>query len=289
LIRQYVDPDKLFHWLSEVKRVSTYNRGIIAMDMQTVAYQKVESNPRASRRRGGACMRMVTYRAFPQPTVSLHSRTTYLGYIGELDLLLAHKLIELAADMIGDGLSVDDFAFRWKVEVAQVHGFKSLAFIFATGQDKYMRMREWPEGKRIRLAEGRVITLGSIDDHPTWKIVRSWWKRIHGQDKALLPYSANKYGAEKRIRRRYHSQMGIDQTPFLNGENPYVPLSTPIGEITLDRMLYKTPESRAVIRKAKKEKSEKLVTDLFDDDDLDWLPGSEDFADMEEDEVEDVH
>jgi hypothetical protein len=49
-------------------------------------------------------------------------------------------------------------------------------------------------------------------------------------------------------------------------------------------MLYKTPESRAVVRKMKKEKSEKLVTDLFDNDD--WLPGSEDFEPLTEEEAQ---
>lgn len=270
LIRQYVDPERLFKWLEDIKGISTYNRGITAMDMNPVKHQVVESNARANRRKHGGCLRMITYRAFPQPTVSLYSRTTYLGYIGELDLLLGHKLVAMAADMIGEGLQVSDFAFRWHIEVAQVHGFKSLAYIFATNQDKFMRVKSWPEGKRIRVPEGRVLTLGPESDYPTWKIVRSWWKRINRQDQREMPYDDNRYGAEKRIRRRYHAQQGVDQTPFLNGHKAYEPLTTPMEEITLDRMLYKTPESRAVVRKMKREKSEALVKAIFEEND-DWV------------------
>jgi hypothetical protein len=160
-----------------------------------------------------------------------------------------------------------------------------MSYLFASGQDKFMRVKEWPVGKIIRHpVDGKQYELPELDELPTWKLVRNWWKRLHKQDLEGKPYEEMRYGAEKRIRRRYHSQQGVDQTPYLNGIKPYVPLSTQIGEITLDRMLYKTPESRAVVRKMKKEKSEKLVTDLFDNDD--WLPGSEDFEPLTEEEAQ---
>jgi hypothetical protein len=41
-------------------------------------------------------------------------------------------------------------------------------------------------------------------------------------------------------------------------------------DITLNRMLYKTPESRAVVKKMKKEKSEALVRAIFEEND-DWV------------------
>ncbi len=269
LVRQYVDPERLFKWLESVKEISTYNRGITAMDMQSVQHTVVESNRRASRRKHGGCMRMVTYRAFPKPTVSLYSRTSYLGYIGGLDMLLGHKLIEQAADMIGEGLKVSDFQFRWHIEVAQVHGFKSLAYMFSSDQDKFMRVSEekWPVGRTFR---GREIL--PLDSYPTWKLIRYWWKRIQKQDRDGKLYEDMKYGAEKRIRRRYHAQTGVDQTPYLGDyEKVYGILSTPIELITLDRMLYKTPESRAVLRKQRLEKAAKLVDTLFADGNDDWL------------------
>jgi hypothetical protein len=266
LCNQYVDPERLFKWLERVKEVSTYTRGIVAMDMNPVKHQVVESNRRASRRKGGGCMRMIVYRAFPQPTVSLYSRTSYLGYIGALDLLLAHKLVEQAADMIGEGLKVKDFAFRWHLDTAQFHSFKSMAYVFTTGQEPFMRVPEdkWPTGKRYR---GRTIL--PLEAYPGWQSVRYWYKRIKKQDRDGKLYSEMKYGAEKRIRRRYHAQMGIDQSRFLNGEKPYTPLSTPVELITLDKMLYRTPESRAILRKKRLENAQKVISKLEASDD--WL------------------
>jgi hypothetical protein len=274
LCRQYVDPDRLFTWLERVKEVSTYNRGIVAMDMNTVKHQVVTSNARASRRKGGACMRMVTYRAFPQPTVTLFSRTSYLGYIGGLDMLLGYKLIETACDMIGDGLKPEEFEFVWMCDTWQFHGFKSMAYIIASGQEPLMKIsdKKWASwvGKVFDI-NGVARELKPIDQMPTWKLIRYWYKRIAKQDAEGKLYSEMKYGAEKRIRRRFHAATGVDQGLYLNGEKEYAPLTTPIELITLDRMLYQTPESRAVIRKQKLEKADKLIHQLFDDEGLDIL------------------
>lgn len=285
LTNQYVDPEKLFIWLEKVKEISTYNRGITAMDMQAVKHQVVKSNRRASRRKHGGCMRMITYRAFPQPTVTLFSRTSYLGYIGGLDMLLAHKLIELACDMIGaEGLHPRDFQFRWVCDTWQFHGFKSIAYLFSTGQQAFMSMSEkkWSSlvGKSFR---GHRIY--PLEEMPTWRLIRYWWARIQKQDDEEKPYALMRYGAEKRIRRRFHAQTGVDQTPYLVGgeddrgwhgeENEYKPLSTPMEMITLDRMLYKTPESRAILRKQRLEKAQKFAEDLEDmlfSDDADFAP-----------------
>lgn len=275
LCRQYVDPDRLFQWLENVKEISTYNRGITAMDMNPVKRQVVKSNKRASRRKHGGCMRMVTYRAFPQPTVTLFSRTSYLGYIGGLDMLLGYKLIEQACDMIGDGLHPNQFQFVWMCDTWQFHGFKSMAYIFASGQDKFMRIsdKKWDSlvGRTFEV-NGVEREIKPIEELPTWKLIRYWWKRINRQDQEGKLYQDMKYGAEKRIRRRFHAQTGVDQEPYLgDSEKEYGILDTPIDLITLDRMLYSTPESRAVIRKQKLAKAQQLIETLFDDDEADIL------------------
>jgi len=272
LCNQYVNPERLFDWLEKIKDVSTYNRGIVAMDMNPVAHTVVKSNIRASRRKHGGCMRMITYRAYPQPTVTLFSRTSYLGYIGGLDLLLAHKLIEQACDMIGDGLHPSQFQFRWVCDTWQFHGFKSLAYLFATGQDKFMRLSDkaWARhvGDEFNI-HGVRRTMLPLEEMPTWRLIRYWWARIAKQDREGKLYEDMKYGAEKRIRRRYHAHAGVDQTPYLGNEREYKPLSTPIELVTLDKMIYSTPESRAKVRKQKVEKVKALVERLSEDDS--WL------------------
>jgi hypothetical protein len=267
LLRQYVDPEKLFKWLESVKRISTYNRGITALDFNVVRPTVVESNARANRRKEGACLRMITYRAFPQPTVSLYSRTSYLGYIAALDLMLGHKLAQMAADMIGDGLKPNDIAFRWHVDVGQFHGFKSMAFIFHSKQDKYMRMKEWPEGDYVTIPGVGSFQIGPEENYKGWKIVRSWWKRIKRLDQEGRLYSGQKYGAEIRIRRRYHAMMGIDDFTDEKFKSTRLP-DIPMDMVNLDMMTYSTPESRAIIRRKKKQRAEQLVKELFSDDEL---------------------
>lgn len=268
LIRQYVNPVWLFTFLEGVKELSTYGRGIVAMDMQRVEPTFVESNARANRRKRGSCMRFMTYRAFPYPTITLYSRTSYIGYVGALDLLLAHKIVELAADMIGEGLKVSDFQFRWHVEAVQWHGFKSMAYIFAAGLEDYVE-GEWPKGKIItHPVTGERYRIKDEALYPSWKITRSWYQRIQRLDREGILYQDMKYGAEKRVRRRLHAQTGVDQDPFLGDENEYKPLDLPIDQVTLDRMIYKTPESRAIVKRKKKEKAEALVNEIFADDDI---------------------
>ena len=267
LIRQYVEPEWLFKFLDGVKEVSTYGRGIIAMDMKRVEPTVVESNKRANRRKRGSCMRFMTYRAFPYPTISLYSRTSYIGYIGSLDLLLAHKIVELAADMIGEGLKVEDFRFRWHIEAAQWHGFKSMAYIYAAGLEGYLK--KWPKGKIIEHpATGEKFKVKDIETYPSWKITKSWWDRIKRLDKEGVLYEDMKYGAEKRVRRRLHAQTGRKIDRFIGSENPHEVLDLPIEQVTLDRMIYKTPESRAIMKRKKREKAEALIGALFSDDEV---------------------
>jgi hypothetical protein len=268
LIRQYVNPIWLFTFLDGVKELSTYGRGIVALDMNRVEPTIVAANARANRRKRGGCMRFLTYRAFPYPTISLYSRTSYLGYIGSLDLLLAHKITELAADMIGDGLKVDDFHFRWHVEAVQLHMFKAMAYIFSAGLEDYLT-KKWPTGRVIvHPVTGRKMKLKEEKEYPSWYGMRKWYERIQRLDAEGLLYEDMKYGAEKRVRRRLHAAIGVDQEPFLGSEKEYSPLDLPIEQVTLDRMTYKTPESRAVIRRHKREKAEALINELFSDDEL---------------------
>lgn len=214
MVRQYVNPTLLETWLEGCARIGTKGRGVNAMDMLGVKATVVQSNSRASRRKWGGCMRMVTYRAFPTPTISLFSRTSYLGYIGGLDLLVAHKLAGLVGDLID--VPVEDFAFNWHCDVWQFHGFKSMSYIFDTGQDKYLR------GDRPKLEA----------KYPTWKLVRGWYQRLVRKDEEGQTYAEMSYSAERRIRRRMHAVLG--EKRFGDPKNkPSDPLDVPIETLDL--------------------------------------------------------
>lgn len=226
LIRQYVDPQALMTFLDRIKSIGHKGRGIVAMDMRGVKATVVDDNPRANRRKFGGCMRMLVYRNFPSPTLSLYSRTSYLGYIGGLDMMLAHKIAEQIA--IIKSLKLDDIRFRWHCEMWQFHGFKSLSYILTSSEEN---------AATLQMSDRKFIkTVGPLEDYPTWKLVRSWWKRIKRHDEQGLTYDDMKYGAEIRIRRRYHGHFGIEG---FGGEKTKqsTRLSTPIHKLNLDKVM----------------------------------------------------
>lgn len=214
MVRQYLNPDSLEFWLEGCAKIGQKGRGINAMDMRGVKATVVESNVRASRRKWGGCMRMVTYRAFPSPTISLFSRTSYLGYIGGLDLLVAHKLADMVGQLID--VPVEDFSFNWHCDAWQFHGFKSMSYIFDSGQDKFLR------GDRPGLEKA----------YPTWKLVRNWYQRLVRHDNEGRTYADMKYSAERRIRRRMHALLG--EKGFGDPKNkPSDPLDVPIETLNI--------------------------------------------------------
>jgi hypothetical protein len=88
-------------------------------------------------------------------------------------MLLAYKLIEQACDMIGEGLRPDQFMFTWMCDTWQFHGFKSLAYLFASNQDKFMRIsdKKWDENV------GRTFEINGIkrELRPIDELFVSYW------------------------------------------------------------------------------------------------------------------
>lgn len=227
LINQYIDPNTLMKFLDGIKQIGYKGRGIVAMDMKGVKATVVDDNPRANRRKFGGCMRMLVYRNFPQPTVSLYSRTSYLGYIGGLDMMVAHKVAEQIA-LIKE-LKISDIRFRWHCEMWQFHGFKSLSYILTSSEEN---------SDALQMTDKKFEKeYGPIAEYPTWKLVRGWWKRIKRHDEQGLTYDDMKYGAEIRIRRRYHGHFGIEGFGGTKIKSS-PPLRVPIKQLTLDRVMF---------------------------------------------------
>jgi len=58
---------------------------------------------------------------------TMHSRTSYISYMGGYDLALAYKIAEAIARLRGD--SVEDYGFRWHVDSLQWYSIKAMPFI----------------------------------------------------------------------------------------------------------------------------------------------------------------
>jgi hypothetical protein len=143
--------------------------------------------------RWGNCMMNFTYRGggkHEQPTLVLHSRVSYIAYIGGLDLALAHVLAREIARRVG--CEVEDIAFRWHVDSLQFHGFKSIPYLFRLGLDPV-----------LETDEARYPS----EEYPTIKLVRRWWVDMVRKRGEGIPWEDEKYGPLKRIRHRYEQYL----------------------------------------------------------------------------------
>lgn len=204
LQRDYLD---LYNLESFLDRCEAIGLGEAKRGVVTQMFAKQHSM-RAKKYRWGNCMMAWTYRGgdrYGQPTLSLHSRVSYIAYIGGLDLALAYVLAREISERVG--CEPDDFAFEWYVDSLQFHGFKSVPYLF--------HHRFEP----ILLGEGNFPSA----EYPTLKLVRPWYRQVVEKYAEGVPLEAEKYGPVRRIRKRYEQ--------FQNG----TPLPrVPINQLTLD-------------------------------------------------------
>lgn len=201
LQRDYLDLLELESFLDRCESIGLgeAKRGVVTM-------MPCKQHARHARKyRWGNCMLAFTYRGgnkYEKPTLGLHSRVSYIAYIGGLDLALAHVLAREIGVRIG--CEPADFQFRWHVDSLQFHGFKSIPYLFRFGLDEVLA----DESPRYPSSE-----------YPTLRLVRRWWKDMVKKRAAGISPEAEKYGPVKRIRKRYEQY--LDGNPL-----PSVPIDT---------------------------------------------------------------
>jgi hypothetical protein len=207
LVRQYLDPSEVRRFLDRSADIGLGEgkRGVVT----NMFCANVTREPK--KHRWGNCMMNFVYRGVrngkfgERPTISLHSRVSYIAYIGGLDLGLAHVLAREIGNRIE--VPVEEFRFRWHVDALQFHGFKSLPLLY---RREYIRDLE---------------NLELRDRYPTIKLVGRWWDQVVRDHENEVPLSEQRYGPLKRIRRRYQE--------YVNEE--YLP-SVPVSALTLEAL-----------------------------------------------------
>src|SRR6266516_722279 len=197
LVRQYLDLGQTTGFLQRAAEIGLGEgkRGVVTtMPCATVT-------PGAKKHRWGNCMVGFTYRGLRNggrdgengPTVTLHSRVSYIAYIGGLDLGLAHVLAREIGRRIE--VPVEEFSFRWHVDALQFHGFKSLPLLY---QRRYVHDLEEPKLRQ---------------QYPTINLVGRWWDKIVADTESGKSLTAEKYGPLRRVRRRYGEYINEDFLP----------------------------------------------------------------------------
>jgi len=227
MVRQYLDPEGVREWLTQVKkRAEVKNANRMVLRTRTVA---ASFRGNATTRSLGSCMLSLSISLQPQPTVLLHSRTGYLGYLSPMDWSVAYHCGRLAAQEIG--LNIADFRFVWFVETIQYHRFRTIAYPLGDAVER----------KRFRTAVMQAKEDGTLQDytalHRNWEQYQKWLKA----DKEGLSYDTmSPYRSYQRPRKRYHSQVkGVEYArQYADPGNKAFPLLPPcdVKSLRLDKI-----------------------------------------------------
>lgn len=204
MVRQYIDPDEFEAWLAQCAgKIGVKGRGIAVMRTKVVKPQGGPAMGNKERRRWGSCMLAISYKAKPRPTITLYSRTSYLGYLSALDLSVAWMCGRYLANAMG--VKVEDFAFVWFNEALQYHNFKSLAYLLnhndPTQRKAYRRLLMKKESKL------KPDELERIADSPALTLSRKWLQKLIQEDRDGVTLGDMSYNTYRRIRRRFHTEV----------------------------------------------------------------------------------
>jgi hypothetical protein len=216
MVRQYLDADDVIDWLDRATtKIGTRGRGIAALRTKVVKPRGGDETGHTNKatRRWGSCMLAVTYKAQPQPQITLYSRTSYLGYLGGLDLTVAWMLGKYLASALG--VDVSTFKFVWYNEALQYHNFKSLAFLLNHPDPDMAKMF------RKVILKGKTPKKLGVDDfhvYPALALSRKWMQNMIQMDKEGKTLGDMTYNTYRRIRRRYHTEvLGYERAQEFEG------------------------------------------------------------------------
>lgn len=202
MVRQYIDPGafqdcmaKIEERMSGPKYNGSKGRGIAVLRTRLV---QGKGTGRGVRRRWGSCMLNLSYRNTPVPTVTLNSRTTYFGYLAMVDVTVARTFAQYCADITGRAL--EDIQFVWHLDLAQFHGFRSLAWML--GQDDVRADMDSNLPDRLSFPSRR-----GPGNQVGYRKALDGYARIKKSDDAGVLYGDESFSSFARVRRRFHTEV----------------------------------------------------------------------------------
>ncbi|TXI09510.1 MAG: hypothetical protein E6Q68_10125 [Polynucleobacter sp.] len=206
MVRQYIDPVQLKAWIERITaKTGKSGRGVAAFRTNIVKPRGGAASGATNQesRVWGSCMLNITYKAIPQPQITLISRTSYLGYIGALDVSVAWMVGRYLAKELG--IEMKDMKFVWVNQAVQWHNFKSLAYLLNHANEEkrthYRRLMIEPSSE-LTVKEKREIL-----DHPALRLSRKWLQKVIKDDQAGRTLGDMTYNTLRRIVRRFHTEV----------------------------------------------------------------------------------
>lgn len=201
MVRQYIDRGALEDCLAKISdrmgppRSRSESRGIAVLRTRLVQGKGVG---RGVRRRWGSCMLSLSFRKAPVPTVTLHSRTTYFGYLAMVDMAVARAFAAECAK--ATAIPLESIEFVWILELAQFHGFRSLAWMLG---DEEIR-KEMDEEVDHRMSLSARVQPGN---QVGYRKALDGYARILKSDRAGVLYGDESFSSFARVRRRFHTEV----------------------------------------------------------------------------------
>ncbi|AWY05233.1 hypothetical protein SEA_MARGARET_53 [Gordonia phage Margaret] len=228
MIRQYLDPDEVNAWLALIeKRLVMKKKAGRPVFRTKIVHAR--TGGKGTVRNLGSCMLTLSFTLDPRPTLTMHSRACYVGYLSPLDMAVAYHMGRLAADVVGIPLS--DVRFCWFIETAQMHKFRTIAFVLGDPDEEAefkQRIRDIGSKERLR-------------QYPA--LYRSWyhwdlWKRWNAE--GVLYEDMPKFVSYQRLRKRWVAErMGYEyaqqfETPTNRAFTPLPSLD--VKDLTLNKI-----------------------------------------------------
>jgi hypothetical protein len=219
MCRQYLDPVTLIEWLNRsAQLIGPGGRGISLMRTNVVKPRGGTRHGNKETRRWGSCMLAVSYKAMPTQQITLYSRTSYLGYLGAMDLTVAWMCGRYLAEIMQQ--NVEDWRFVWMNEAIQYHHFKSLAFLLNHTDKKKKKMYRRLLMKLDDQLEAEDKEL--LQSAPALMYSRRWLQKVIREDSEGRTLGDINYNTYRRIVRRFHTEvMGYDYALKYEGWNYY--------------------------------------------------------------------
>jgi hypothetical protein len=221
MVRQYLDQQELEAWIEKCTgRIGIKGRGIAVMRTKTVAARGGAATGHSNKetRRWGSCMLAVGYKALPRPQITLYSRTSYLGYLGALDLSVAWMCGRYLAQAMG--VQVEDLAFVWMNEALQYHNFKSLAYLLNHPNEDERKLYRAVLMKPDEKLKPKHVEV--VNSSPALRLSRNWLQKLIKEDKEGKTLGDMTYNTYRRIRRRFHTEVkGYEYAQQFEGWSVY--------------------------------------------------------------------
>ncbi len=197
LVREYIDPIDATLFVRNAREIlATKGKNGVITNMP---FRPVERRGDLRRHKWGNCLLAATFRGTPgsrvPPTLTVHSRVSYNGYMLGMDMGVIHVL----AREISEG-EPNLIRVQWHLDVTQFHSFKSLPYLY-TQPDLMEELQKVTDHEEWMLLQ---------KSYPTWKSISRWWEKVLQFEEEGKTIEEEIYGPFRRIRKRYQEyQKGI--------------------------------------------------------------------------------